>query len=59
MRNSIVPDLDDIILHIVCRSLFQQIQEFVSHDIPRERAVSCSVMLSRFQHAGWIRIMEI
>lgn len=54
-----VPDLDDILLHIVCRSFFHQIQEFVAHDMPRERALSCSLILSRFQHAGWLRILDL
>lgn len=54
-----VPEISETLIHILCRSFFQQLQEFVSHDVPREQAVSCSVILSRFQHAGWIRIMGI
>ena len=37
----------------------EQIQEFVDHDIPREEAVSCSLTLSRFQHAGWKKILNL
>lgn len=53
------PQLDDIFVHILCRSFFQQIQEYITHDVPRERAVECSVVMNRFQHAGWIRITGI
>lgn len=54
-----VPKLDDILLHIVCRSFFQQIQEFVSHEVPREEAVSCALTLGMFQYAGWKFIMDL
>ena len=54
-----VPEMSDTLIHILCRSFFQQLHEFVSHDVPREQAVSCSVTLSRFQHAGWIRILGL
>lgn len=47
------------LIHILCRSFFQQLHEFVSHGLPREQAVTCAVTLSRFQHAGWVRIMEL
>lgn len=53
------PELDDTLIHILSRSFFQQIEEFVFHDVPRDRAVSCAVTLSRFQHAGWMRIMNL
>lgn len=54
-----VPELDDTLIHIVCRSFFQQLQEFVAHDVPRERALSCAVILGRFQHAGWAGILNL
>lgn len=54
-----VPELSETLIHILCRSFFQQLHEFVSHDVPREQALSCALVLSRFQHAGWLRIMEI
>lgn len=54
-----VPDISDTLIHILCRSFFQQLHEFVSHDLPREQAVSCALTLSRFQHAGWVRIMDL
>lgn len=51
--------MSSTLIHILCRSFFQQLHEFVSHDLPREQAVSCSLILSRFQHAGWVRIMGL
>ena len=54
-----VPKLGDALIHIVCSTFFRQIQEFVDHDIPREEAMSCSLILSRFQHAGWKRILNL
>ncbi|MDO5551083.1 MAG: TetR/AcrR family transcriptional regulator, partial [Lachnospiraceae bacterium] len=54
-----VPKLNDSLIHILCRSFFQQIQEFVSHDVPREEAVACALMLARFQHAGWRHILKL
>lgn len=54
-----VPEMNDTLIHILCRSFFHQLQEFVSHDVPREQALSCALVLSRFQHAGWIRIMGL
>ena len=54
-----VPKLGDALIHIVCSTFFRQIQEFVDHDIPREEAMSCSLILSRFQHAGWKKILNL
>ena len=54
-----VPELDDTLVHILCRSFFQQLQEFISHDLPRERALSCALLLGRFQHAGWVGILNL
>lgn len=54
-----VPELNDMLLHIVCRSFFQQIQEFVFHETPREEAVSCARTLARFQYAGWKQILGL
>lgn len=54
-----VPEMKDSLIHILCRSFFQQIQEFVDHDVPREEAVSCALMLGKFQHAGWRYILQI
>ena len=51
--------MSNTLIHILCRSFFQQLHEFVSHDLPREQAITCAVTLSRFQHAGWVRIMEL
>ena len=54
-----VPKLGDALIHIVCSTFFRQIQEFVDHDIPREEAMFCSLILSRFQHAGWKKILNL
>ena len=54
-----VPKLGDALIHIVGSTFFRQIQEFVDHDIPREEAMSCSLILSRFQHAGWKKILNL
>ena len=54
-----VEELDDTLVHILCRSFFQQLQEFISHDLPRERALSCALLLGRFQHAGWAGILNL
>lgn len=54
-----VPELKDSMLHIICRSFFQQIQEFVSHDVPREEALECALMLAKFQHAGWRYMLQL
>ena len=54
-----VPKLGDALIHIVCSTFFRQIQGFVDHDIPREEAMSCSLILSRFQHAGWKKILNL
>lgn len=50
-------ELDELLIHILCSSIFRQIEEFISHDIPKERAVACAVVLGRFNHAGWARII--
>ena len=39
--------------------LFQRLQEFISRDLPRERALSCALLLGRFQHAGWAGILNL
>lgn len=49
--------LDETLVHILCRSFFQQLQEFVFHDVPREKALACTRTLSQFQHAGWKKIL--
>lgn len=54
-----MPEINDSLLHIVCRSFFQQIQEFVSHEIPREEALNCARTLARFQQAGWQYILKL
>ena len=54
-----IPELDETLVHILAQSLFQQIREFVIHDVPREKAVSYAVIISRFQHAGWMKIMGL
>lgn len=54
-----VPEMDDTLIHILTRSFFQQIWEFVDHEVPRELARSYALTLGRFQHAGWARIMGL
>ncbi|WP_432627385.1 TetR/AcrR family transcriptional regulator [Brotaphodocola sp.] len=53
-----MPEMSDTLIHILCRSFFQQIQEFVSHEVPEEQAVHDALILSRFQHAGWLSLIE-
>lgn len=52
-------EMDDTLVHILTRSFFQQILEFVAHDVPKEKARSYALTLGRFQHAGWIKIMGL
>ena len=54
-----VPDMDSTLIHILSCSFFQQILEFVAHDVPREKALSYALVLGRFQHAGWKKIMGV
>jgi AcrR family transcriptional regulator len=54
-----VMDIDGTLIHILSRSFFQQILEFVAHDVPREKALSYSLVLGTFQHAGWKKIMGL
>lgn len=54
-----VEEMDSTIIHILSRSFFQQLLEFVSHDVPREKALHYAVLLGRFQHAGWAKIMGL
>ena len=54
-----VMDIDSTLVHILSRSFFQQILEFVAHDVSREKALSYSLVLGRFQHAGWKKIMGL
>ncbi|WP_394522536.1 TetR/AcrR family transcriptional regulator [Lacrimispora sp. JR3] len=54
-----VKDIDNTLIHIISRSFFRQLLEFVAHDIPREKALSYSLVLGRFQHAGWKKIMGL
>lgn len=54
-----VMDIDGTLIRILSRSFFQQILEFVAHDVPREKALSYSMVLGAFQHAGWKRIMGL
>lgn len=54
-----VPELNDSMIHILCRSFFQQLQEFVFHDVPREEAVKCAMLLGKFRHAGWLYLLNL
>ncbi|MEY8353642.1 TetR/AcrR family transcriptional regulator [Lachnospiraceae bacterium 54-53] len=54
-----VMEIDGTLIHILSRSFFQQLWEFVAHDVPRERALSYALVLGRFQHAGWKKIMGL
>lgn len=53
-----VPELDDTLVHILCRSFFQQLQEFISHDLPRERALSCALFFRAVPACGLGRDTE-
>ncbi len=54
-----VMEIDSTIIHILARSFFQQLWEFVAHDVPREKALSYGLILGTFQHAGWKKIMGL
>ena len=54
-----VMDIDSTLIHIISRSFFLQLLEFVSHDVPREKALSYASALVQFQHAGWKKIMGL
>ncbi|WP_026890961.1 TetR/AcrR family transcriptional regulator [Lacrimispora aerotolerans] len=54
-----VMDIDSTLIHIISRSFFLQLLEFVSHDVPREKALSYASALIQFQHAGWKKIMGL
>ncbi|WP_143319447.1 TetR/AcrR family transcriptional regulator [Clostridium sp. HBUAS56010] len=54
-----VMDVDETLIHIISRSFLRQLWEFVEHQVPREKAVSYSLVLGQFQHAGWKKIMGI
>lgn len=54
-----VMDIDSTLIHILSRSFFQQLWEFVAHDVPRKKALSYAMVLGKFQHAGWKKIMGL
>jgi AcrR family transcriptional regulator len=54
-----VMDIDNTLIHIISRSFFLQLLEFVAHDVPREKAISYMIALVKFQHAGWKKIMGL
>jgi hypothetical protein len=54
-----VMEVDDTLIHIISRSFFLQLLEFVAHDVPREKANSYMISLVKFQHAGWKKIMGL
>jgi len=54
-----VLEIDDILVHILSRSFFQQLEAFIVHDVPRDKARAYTVVLGRFQHAGWLRIVGV
>lgn len=54
-----VMEIDDTLVHILSHSFFQQLCEFVAHDVPREKAISYALVLGSFQHAGWRKIVGL
>ena len=54
-----VLEIDDILVHILSRSFFQQLEAFIVHDVPRAKARAYTIVLGRFQHAGWLRIVGV
>ena len=54
-----VPELNPFIIHVLCTDFFQQLQEFVTHDVSREDAVECALTMGRFRHAGWIYLLQL
>lgn len=54
-----VMEIDDTLIHILSHSFFQQLCEFVAHDVPREKAISYALVLNTFQHAGWKKIVGL
>ena len=54
-----VMELDDTLVHILSRSFFQQLEAFILHDVPRAKARAYTIVLGRFQHAGWLRIVGV
>lgn len=54
-----IEEIDGSLIHILSRSFLQQMWEFVAHDVPREKALSYSLVLGKFQHAGWAKIMGL
>lgn len=51
--------VDDIFLHITATVGFQYLVEFVSHDLPYDKAVSVMDSVKRYSMAGWGEILGL
>ena len=56
---SLPPEEQPDMLNVVTEECVPWLVNYVDHDIPREEAMSCSLILSRFQHAGWKKILNL
>lgn len=51
--------VDDIFLHVTATAGFQYLVEFVSHDLPYDKAVSVMDSVKRYSLAGWSEILGL
>ncbi len=49
--------IDPFFLHVICSDGLRDLQELVSHDVPREQAEIYMAQLEKFRFAGWWEII--
>lgn len=54
-----VQEIEETVIHILIRSFFRQLQEFIVQEVPREKACAYVLTLGRFRQAGWMRLAGI
>ena len=54
-----LPQIDDALIHIMSRALFNRMFETVRHDMPRDKAKGYIQSLRDFYSAGWFKLLGI
>ena len=52
------PEIDKSLCHMIVSGMFGGIFELIEHDMPREKAKPFVAELRKFNHAGWMKLMD-
>lgn len=53
------PDIDKRLCHMIASGMFGGIFELIEHDMPKEQAKPFVSKLREFNHAGWLKLIEL